>query len=123
MEELARAHGTVTGYLEAALEGTNLRMIDEVEGGIVATCGGSELARENGSSGRGAKYAGSMGVGEVEAALGQAIDIWGDGCGCCVVAPDPIVHVIDREEQDIGSLGRFNGANYSHKYQGCDCCE
>jgi hypothetical protein len=50
VEELARPHGTVTGFLEAALEGTNLRMIDEVEGGIVATCGGSELARENGSS-------------------------------------------------------------------------
>ena len=49
-EELDRPHGTVTGFLEAALEGTNLRMIDEVEGGIVATCGGSELARENGSS-------------------------------------------------------------------------
>ena len=64
-----------------------------------------------------------MGVGEVEAALGQAIDIGGDGGGCCVVAPDPVVHVIDREEQDIGSLGSFNGANYSYKYQGCDCCE
>ena len=64
-----------------------------------------------------------MGVGEVEAALGQAIDIGGDGGGCCVVAPDPVVHVIDREEQDIGSLGSFNGANRPHQQHGCDCCE
>ena len=32
-----------------------------------------------------------MGVGEVDAALGQAIDIWGDGGGCCVVASDPVL--------------------------------
>ncbi|MCH2345692.1 MAG: hypothetical protein MK321_14440, partial [Pseudomonadales bacterium] len=48
-----------------------------------------------------AEYAGSMGVGEVDAALGQAIDIWGDGGGCCVVASDPVVHVIDRDEKNI----------------------
>jgi hypothetical protein len=58
-----------------------------------------------------------MGVGEVEAALGQAIDIGSDGGGCCVVAPNPVVHVIDREEQDIGSLGSFNGANRQDRRQ------
>ena len=58
-----------------------------------------------------------MGVGEVEAALGQAIDIGGDGGGCCVVAPDPVVHVIDRKKQDIGSLGSFNGANRQDRRQ------
>ena len=64
-----------------------------------------------------------MGVGEVDAAFGQAIDVWGDGDGCCVVAPDPVVHVIDRKEQDIGSLGSFNGENRLNQHHGYDCCE
>jgi hypothetical protein len=33
------------------------------------------------------------------------------------VAPDPVVHVIDREKQDIGSLGSFNGANRQDRRQ------
>ena len=64
-----------------------------------------------------------MGVGEVDASLGQAINVWGDGSRCCVVAPDPVVHVVDREEQNIGSLSSFNGANRSNQHHGSDCCE
>ena len=83
-------------------------MIDEVEGSIVATCGGSELAREASVAREGAQNTPAVwALVKLTPRLAKRSMIRGDGGGCCVVAPDPVVHVIDRKEQDIGSLGQL----------------
>ena len=46
-----------------------------------------------------------MGVGEIHAPLGEAVDVRSDGGGGGAVAPDPVVHVVHRDEQYVGSLG------------------
>lgn len=46
-----------------------------------------------------------MGVGEEGAVLGDGVDVRGDGIGVAVHAADPVVLVIDGDEEDVGFFG------------------
>ena len=105
VKELAGAHGAVAGFLEAGLERAYPGVVDEVEGAVVASGGGGELSGEYGGPRWGAEHARGVGVGKIHPAFCQAVDVRGDGGGGGAVAPDPVVHVVHRDEQHVGSLG------------------
>ena len=77
-------------------------MIDEIGAALVATGGGGELSGKNCGPAGSAEDPGSVGVGKVDSALGQFVDIRSDGPWRFAQAPDPVVHVVDRKEEDIG---------------------
>ena len=53
-----------------------------------------------------------MGIGEVHSALGQTVNVRGYGHGGGAVAANPVIHVIDSNEEHIGffpgETGRCN---------------
>ena len=102
VEEFARPVGGVASLGEASLKGFDLGVIHEVIGALVASGGGSELARKNGRPAGSAEDPGGVGVAEVDSALGQLVDIRSDGPWRFAQATNPVVHVVDREQEDVG---------------------
>jgi hypothetical protein len=81
-------------------------VIHEVVGALVASGGACELAGKNGRPAWCAEYAGGVRVAEVDSALGQVVDVWGNSPWGFSKATDPIVHVVDRKKEDVRSIGR-----------------
>ena len=79
-------------------------MIDEIGAALIATGGGGELAGKDGGSTWGAKDAGSVRVAEVDSSSGELVDVRGYGAGGLSETTDPIVHIVHRQQQDVGLL-------------------
>ena len=77
-------------------------MVNKVKGRGVASGGGSELARKNSRPAGSAEDPGGVGVAEVDSALGQLVEIRSNGPWRFAQATNPVVHVVDREKEDIG---------------------
>lgn len=58
-----------------------------------------------------------MGIGEQCAAFGEAIDVRREGLRMALEAPDPVVEIIDSDEQDVGFLRQRRGAEKMSKRQ------
>ena len=79
-------------------------MIDEIGAALIASGGGGELAGKDGGSTWGTKDAGSVRVAEVDSSSGELVDVRGYGAGGLSETTDPIVHIVHRQQQDVGFL-------------------
>jgi hypothetical protein len=68
---------------------------------LIATGGRGKLAGKNGSPARGTEDTGCMGIGKVDSAFGELIDIRCDGPWSLAKTSDPIIHVIYGKEENI----------------------
>lgn len=102
VEELAASVGLVAGLGEGGLERFDFGMMNEVVRGLVASGGRGELSRKDGSPGGGTEDSCGVGVGEVDSAGRELVEVRRKGFWGGVVGPDPVVHVVDREEKDVG---------------------
>ena len=77
------------------------------------------MARKDRRAGGCAIDARGVGIAEIHSALGEGIDVGRDRARGGVEAADPIVHVIDRDEEDVGLFG-VNGAEGGAEEDGED---
>ena len=98
MEEFAGSHGAVTADLEAFLQGAYLWMINKVESAVVTSRGGSDLPGKYGGPGRGAEDTGGVGIGEINPALGQTINIRSNCNRRGPMATNLVIHVVHSDE-------------------------
>ena len=63
--------------------------------------------RKQGRTRRVAQSGGRMSVGENDTALGEPFHVGRDGLGMSVQRTDPVVHVVDGDEQNIGRVNRL----------------
>lgn len=61
-----------------------------------------------------------MGIGEQCAAFGEAIDVRREGLRMALEAPDPVVEIIDSDEQDVGFLRQRRGAEKNEQKAGAE---
>ena len=111
MKEFSCSVSRVTRLGKAGLKGLDLGVIHEVVGALVASGGGCELARKDGRPAGGAEYAGGVGVAEVDSALSQLVYVGSDGPGRFSQTTDPVVHVVDREKENVWTnrgIGRIS---------------
>ena len=104
MKEFSCSVSRVTRLGKAGLKGLDLGIIYEIGGALVATGGGGKLAGKDSGSAGGAEDAGGMSVGKVDSAFGQLVDVWGNGPWRFAKATDPVVHVVDREEENVRTI-------------------
>ena len=102
--KFARPKSLVTGFRKTGLQGLYLGPMDKIIRGPVSPGGGSILSAESGSSTRRAEHPGRMGVGEQHAPFGKSIQVWRDRPWLRLHTPDPVIHVIHDQKQDVGTL-------------------
>ena len=104
VKELPRSQGGVTRLRKTHLHRFNLGMMGKVVRAGVASGRRRELARKNGRSGRRTKNSRGVGIGKIHATPSQLIDIRRDRSGCRFQTTNPVVHVIDSEEENVGAI-------------------
>ena len=102
MKKFTRSVGGVACFGEASLKGFDFGVVHKVIGALVASGGACELAGKDCSPAGSAEDPGGVGVAEVDSALGQFVDIRSDGMWRFAQATNPVVHVVDREKEDVG---------------------
>ena len=103
MPEFPLAEGFVAGILELGDE--RLLRFDGFFVGlaVVIDSGGARtLAAEKGGPGGIADRGGAMGVGEGDAHFGKTVDVGSLGLGVAAEVANPVVEVIDGDEEDVG---------------------
>ncbi len=103
MKQLSSPVGGVAGPGKTHLETFDLRMPHEVIPGSVASGRRGKLSRKDRRPGRRTINTGGVGVDEINAARGEPVQVRGQGLRRRPVTPDPVVHVVDGEEEDVRS--------------------
>ena len=105
MKQFSCPERGVAGLGETHLESINFRVMHKIIRGLVTARGRRELAGENRCPGGCAVDPGGLGIGEKHAPPRKLVEIRGDCTGVGFHAPDPVVHVIDSEEENVGLPG------------------
>ena len=119
VKNLSSSDGTIAMVSEMLWQGHHIRKIWIPPMSVVIQAGGGRSqSRHDGRTGRSAFRRRAMGVGEQNAATGQAVDI-GRVNRSLIAAQtvDPVLHVIDREKQDIRRLLPEGGGGPKHRQQ------
>ena len=108
MKQFSCTKGRVAGLGKAHLKCIYFRKVYKIICGSVTSRSRRELAREYGCSGGGAVDPGGVSIGKKHAPLRQLVEIGGDRTGAGAHTPEPVIHVINGEEEDVGlpGLGR-----------------
>jgi hypothetical protein len=73
---------------------------------VIDACGGGQEAAEDGDAAGTTDRGGTVGVCERGAAGSKAIEVWGVNlAGIAAEVADPVVEIVDGEEEDVGGLG------------------
>lgn len=102
MKELAGSKCLVAGFGKADLQGFDFRMIDKEIRRLITARGRRVLPGKDGSPAGGTEDSGRVRVREIHSARSQAIEVRSNGPSRRLQTPDPVVHVIDSEEQNVG---------------------
>jgi len=92
----------VTRFCEADLQWANCRFVEKVIGDLITAGRRCILSCEDRGSGGRTIDTGGVSIGEIDAAGCEPIDIWRMSAWCFAQATDPVVHVIDGDEEDVG---------------------
>ena len=101
MKQFTCTERGVAGLGETHLESINFRVVHKIIRGAVTARGRRELAGENRCPGGCAVDPGGVRVSEKYAPVCQLVEIRGDCTGTGSHAPEPVIHVIDGEEEDV----------------------
>jgi len=102
MKQFACSIGFVSTFCKTHLKRFDLRMMVKVIRGRVAAGFRSKLSGEDSGPRRSTEYTSSVGIGEIHASRGQAIHIRCERMRCSFETTDPVVHVVNCQEEDIG---------------------
>ena len=112
MKKFSCAEGRVAGLGKAHLKSIYFRKVYKIICGSITPCSRRKLARKYSCAGGGTVDPSRMSVSKKHPPLCQLVEIGGDRTGAGVHTPEPVIHVINGEEEDVGlpGLGRQSGA-------------
>jgi hypothetical protein len=120
MEKFTGTKSGISRLGKTGLQGFDFRVIHKVVGTLIATGGRGELARENGGPTGSAKDSRGVGIGEIDSALGQLINVRSDGTGSLPETSNPIIHVVHGKKENIGPLSSRDRLVNNRKESGQD---
>ena len=101
MKEFARPKSQITCLCKTGLQGLDFGIIDKIVGTLIASSAGGELPGKNCCSAGGAEYSGGVCVTEVDSSFCEHVDVRCDRPRSISETTDPVIHVVDREKQDV----------------------
>jgi len=104
MQQFAGSQCDITGLIECFRKKREIRLeLVELRTRVGPNSGmlGVTTAKDGGAGGV-AGGGGAVGVGEEDATFGEGVDVRGLHLGMALQAPDPIVEIVDGDEEDVG---------------------
>ncbi len=102
MKEFARSQRCVTRFGKAHLQCFDLRVVGEVIRCFVTSRRRGVLSGKDRRPTRSTEDSRGMRVGKADAARREPIDVWRQCVRSRVEASNPVVHVVDRKQQNVG---------------------
>lgn len=121
MIDFSAGVGVVAGGGEGLREGDVILQFGDVAdaGGEAVDAGGRGAQAGEEAGARGVAERGlAVGVGEERAASGEAVDVRGLDLRMAAEAADPVVLVVDGEEEDVGARGGGEGSDGVREQEG-----
>lgn len=120
VEDFAADEGAVAGVVEELRPGAEgaefFQVAERGTEAVDAGAGGTEAEEETGAAGI-AERCLAVGVGEGGPLAGELIDVGRFGEGMTAERTDPVVEVIDADDEDVGTRGGIGGIRLSEGHQ------